>query len=199
MERLENDLKPFFHPESIAIVGVPRGHSRFGGASYLSKFQECKFPGRLYPINPKADEIQGVKAYPTLDSLPEVPDLVMVCLPAGAVLDVLKECARILKPGKPFIAAVPNARIYLEAYQNPQDFDPRSYCIYEPAYHYNSRIDYVNYMAYMGGEHKYMFDEENVLAILKMVGFSDVQLRTYDPSLDLEGRDYESIYVQAKK
>ncbi len=95
MERLENDLKRLFHPESIAIVGVPRGHSRFGGASYLNKFQECKFPGRLYPVNPKADEIQGVKAYPTLASLPEVPDLVMVCLPAAAVLDVLEECAHI--------------------------------------------------------------------------------------------------------
>ena len=95
MERLENDLKRLFHPESIAIVGVPRGHSRFGGASYLNKFQECKFPGRLYPVNPKAGEIQGVKAYPTLASLPEVPDLVMVCLPAAAVLDVLKECAHI--------------------------------------------------------------------------------------------------------
>jgi len=95
MEQGKNDLKRLFHPESIAIVGVPRGHSRFGGASYLNKLQECKFPGRLYPVNPKADEIQGVKAYPTLASLPEVPDLVMVCLPAVAVLDVLVECARI--------------------------------------------------------------------------------------------------------
>ena len=95
MERLENDLKRLFHPESIAIVGGPRGLSRFGGASYLNKFQECKFPGRLYPVNPKAGEIQGVKAYPTLASLPEVPDLVMVCLPAAAVLDVLEECAHM--------------------------------------------------------------------------------------------------------
>ena len=89
MERLKNNLERLFHPKSIAIVGVPRGHSRFGGASYLNKLKECEFPGRLYPVNPKADEIHGVKAYPTLASLPEVPDLVMVCLPAAAVLDVL--------------------------------------------------------------------------------------------------------------
>ncbi len=95
MEEQNNNLKPLFHPESIAIVGVPRGHSRFGGASYLGKLLECKYPGRLYPINPKADEIQGVKAYPSLASVPEVPDLVIVCLPAAAVLSVLEECARI--------------------------------------------------------------------------------------------------------
>jgi acyl-CoA synthetase (NDP forming) len=95
MEKPGKDLTRLFHPESIAIVGVPRGHSRFGGASYLAKLKECAFPGRIYPVNPKADEIQGVKAYPTLDSLPEVPDLVMVCLPAAAVLPVLEACARI--------------------------------------------------------------------------------------------------------
>ena len=95
MEKQKNDLTSLFHPESIAIVGVPRTLSRFGGASYLAKLQECKFRGKIYPVNPKADEIQGVKAYPTLASLPEVPDLVMVCLPASAVLQVLEECARI--------------------------------------------------------------------------------------------------------
>lgn len=96
MKNRRADLEAFFQPKSIAIVGVPRGDAhRFGGASYLRKFQECGFPGRLYPIHPKADEIRGVKAYPTLSSLPEAPDLVMVCLPAAAVLNVLEECSRI--------------------------------------------------------------------------------------------------------
>jgi acyl-CoA synthetase (NDP forming) len=95
VERPNKNLEPLFRPSSIAIVGVPRGDFRFGGASYLHKFKECGFPGRIYPINPKADEIQGRKAYPTLASLPEVPDLVMVCVPAAAVLDVLQECASL--------------------------------------------------------------------------------------------------------
>ena len=95
MENRKTDLDLFFHPRSIAIVGVPREDYRFGGGSYLHKFQECGFAGKLYPINPKAAEIQGIKAYPTLTSLPEVPDLVIVCLPAAAVLSVLEECARI--------------------------------------------------------------------------------------------------------
>ncbi len=95
MQKRKTDLDALFTPKSIAIVGVPRSDYRFGGLSYLHKFQESGYPGKLYPINPKATEIRGVKAYPDLSSLPEVPDLVMVCLPAGAVLDVLQECARL--------------------------------------------------------------------------------------------------------
>ena len=99
MEKQRNDLKRLFHPESIAIVGVPRGHSRFGGASYLNKLQECKFPGRLYPVNPKADAIQGIKAYPTLASLPEVPDLVMI--PAANPNRALNHMASVLAVSSP--------------------------------------------------------------------------------------------------
>jgi acyl-CoA synthetase (NDP forming) len=60
------DLAQFFSPRSIAIVGVPRKDYRFGGLSYLVKFKEYGFPGRLYPINPNATEILGFKAYPSL-------------------------------------------------------------------------------------------------------------------------------------
>jgi len=87
------DLNKFFNPRHIAIVGVPRTSDRFGGGSFLGKFIECGFPGKLYPINPKADEIQGLKAYPDLKSLPEVPDLAVVCIVAKAVPGVLEECA----------------------------------------------------------------------------------------------------------
>ena len=89
------DLAQFFNPRSIAIVGVPRKDYRFGGLSYLEKFKEYGFPGRLYPINPKATEILGIKVYPDLTSLPEVPDLAIICVAARHVPGILEECARI--------------------------------------------------------------------------------------------------------
>jgi predicted SAM-dependent methyltransferase len=115
------------------------------------------------------------------------------------LLKLIYECYRILNPGGIFKVAVPNARIYLEAYFNPGEFDEERYCCYEPAFRYNSRIDYVNYMAYMGGHHKYLFDEENLPFILSKRGFNNVRLREFDPSLDLKERDYESIYAVALK
>ena len=91
----KTDLRQFFNPKVIALVGVPSGEYRFGGLSFLIKLQESGFPGRLYPINPKAKEIRGLKAYPDLSSLPEVPDLAIVCVAARLVPSILDECGRI--------------------------------------------------------------------------------------------------------
>ncbi|UCD58289.1 MAG: CoA-binding protein [Candidatus Hydrogenedentota bacterium] len=95
MHSTKKNLEQFFNPRDIAVVGVPREGDRFGGRTFLKKFLECGFPGKLYPINPKAGEIQGLKAYPDLSSLPETPDLVIVSVAAKLVPAVLEECARI--------------------------------------------------------------------------------------------------------
>lgn len=115
------------------------------------------------------------------------------------LIKLLEECLRILKSGGTFSASVPNARIYIEAYHSPDNFNPDLYCRHTPAYNYNSKIDYLNYMAYMDGHHKYMFDEENIIAILKKTGFRNVRLRSFDKTLDLEVRDFQTIYIQAEK
>jgi acyl-CoA synthetase (NDP forming) len=91
----KNDLERFFEPRSIAIVGVSKGGYRFGGMSFLKKLRECGFPGSIYPINPKARELEGLRAYPDLSSLPEVPDLAIVCLAARLVPPILEECGRV--------------------------------------------------------------------------------------------------------
>ena len=59
------------------------------------KLQQGGFRGKLYPINPKAKKIRGLKAYPDLFSLPGVPDLAIVCVAAGLVPSILEDCARI--------------------------------------------------------------------------------------------------------
>lgn len=115
------------------------------------------------------------------------------------LINFLEECLRILKPGGIFNAAVPNARIYLKAYQYPEAFDSDTYCRYEPAYHYNSKIDYINYIAYMDGQHQYLFDEDNIVAILKKIPFKNVRLRKFDEHIDIQNRSFQSIYVLGEK
>ena len=63
--------------------------------SFLIKLQESGFAGKIYPINPKAKQIRNLKAYPDLLSLPEVPDLAIVCVAARFVPAILEDCARI--------------------------------------------------------------------------------------------------------
>lgn len=110
----------------------------------------------------------------------------------------LDECLRVLTSGGKFLICVPNAKIYIEAYLN-SDLDVEKYFGYKPAYNNTTKIDYVNYTAYMDGQHKYMFDEENLVHILKSKGMRNVHLREFDPSIDLKNRDYESIYAEAEK
>ena len=70
---------------------------------------------------------------------------------------------------------------------------------YEPARCGSTRIDLVNYIAYMDGHHHYLFDEENLRAVLMNRGYRDVRLRAFDEALDLPAhRDY-SLYVEAFK
>jgi predicted SAM-dependent methyltransferase len=117
----------------------------------------------------------------------------------GEIQRFLDECRRVLAPDGKFLICVPNARIYIDAYAKETSLDADTFFVYKPAYNHTTRIDYVNYMAYMDGQHKYMFDEENLIFILKSKGFRNVRLRQFDPSLDLKDRDYESIYAEAEK
>jgi len=109
----------------------------------------------------------------------------------------LEECLRVLVPSGTFSICVPDARLYIEAYLKGSPLD--DFCKYRPAYNNTTKIDYVNYMAYMDGHHNYMFDEENLLFILKSAGFRNVHVRQFNPDLDIKQRDYESIYAEAEK
>jgi acyl-CoA synthetase (NDP forming) len=79
------------HPKSIAVIGAWRARGT-GFPGIFSCIKRFGFPGKLYPINPKADEIDGIKAYPNLVSLPEPVDLVVVNVPAPLVPDAFRDC-----------------------------------------------------------------------------------------------------------
>ncbi|MDE3132060.1 MAG: GNAT family N-acetyltransferase, partial [Acidobacteriota bacterium] len=87
-------VRSFLHPASVAIVGASRRPTSIGGA-LLRNLVEGDFAGGLYPVNPHADELLGVRCYHSLDELPEVPELAVVAVPAGAVLGVARDCAAL--------------------------------------------------------------------------------------------------------
>ena len=92
MSNREN-LEKLFSPDSMAIVGASNDLDKPGGRmmNYCNKHG---FPGKLYPINPKREEIMGVKAYPKIIDVPGEIDVVCIMVPRQHVESVVQDCAQ---------------------------------------------------------------------------------------------------------
>lgn len=80
-----------FNPQSIALVGASHLPGKLG-FDILSNLKNLGFKGKIYPINPKGGEVLGLKVFATVNDLPEVPDLVLIVIPAPLVNDAVKDC-----------------------------------------------------------------------------------------------------------
>lgn len=80
-------------PRSIAVVGASADPDKIGGRP-IKYMLRHRYGGRLYPVNPQRAEIQGLKAYPDLDALPDAPDLAIVAVPGAAAVEAVAKCAR---------------------------------------------------------------------------------------------------------
>src|SRR6185312_15710599 len=79
------DLDLLFRPRSVAVAGASTNVD-CAGPAYVRSLKEFGFEGPVYPINPRADEVAGYKAYPSLEAIPGDVDLVISCIPAAGVL-----------------------------------------------------------------------------------------------------------------
>jgi len=83
----------FFNPQSVAIVGASADLAKASGLP-LRNIVDAKFTGRIYPVNLRASEINGVKCYPTVTDLPEAPDVAVLMIDARLTAQILEECGR---------------------------------------------------------------------------------------------------------
>lgn len=86
-------LKALLYPKSIAVVGASRTPGKIG-YTVLRNLLEYGFKGKVYPVNPNADEILGLKAYPSVSSIPDDVDVAVVTVPAHTVPQVIEDCGR---------------------------------------------------------------------------------------------------------
>lgn len=87
-------LERFFNPKSVAIVGASQNKGKVG-YEILTNMVNAGYKGKIFPVNPKADTIEGLKCYSDLGAIGQIPDLVVIVVPAKTVLAVMQECARI--------------------------------------------------------------------------------------------------------
>ena len=86
-------MEKFFTPESVALVGASATPGKIGN-SVLDSMAKHDYKGKVYPINPKADEILGIKCYPSLEAIQDPIDLVVVCVDLSVTPPVLEACAK---------------------------------------------------------------------------------------------------------
>ncbi len=85
-------LHSFFWPESIAVLGASPDLHRIRGR-LLHQLRENGFPGRILPINPSYQQIDGLACYPTIEAA-GAADLALIAIPAAGVATAVEECAR---------------------------------------------------------------------------------------------------------
>ncbi len=96
MEKIVKELKPFFEPNAVAIIGATDKKGKVGNVIF-ENFEMNKergvFRGRIYPVNPKLDEIGGYKCYHTVGELPNDTDLAVISIPARFVPSTMRDIA----------------------------------------------------------------------------------------------------------
>lgn len=87
------NLDKIFNPKSVAIIGASDEEGTVG-YSLVKNLIDLKFEGKIYPVNIRKPEILGIKAYQSVEQIPESVDLAVIATPARTVPDVLEQCGK---------------------------------------------------------------------------------------------------------
>ncbi|MFA7301572.1 MAG: acetate--CoA ligase family protein [Candidatus Shapirobacteria bacterium] len=90
---MKTDLKGMFEPKSIAVIGASREPTKVG-AIVLKNTIMSGYSGKIYPINPKIESVGNLKFYKRINDLPEIPDLLIVAIPAKIANSVIEEAGK---------------------------------------------------------------------------------------------------------
>lgn len=91
-ERRLEQVRRMMEPASIVVVGASTDPRKQGGR-LLRYLLHHGYQGRLYAVNPRADEVMGVASYPSVADLPETPELACISVPAAHVIEAVRQCA----------------------------------------------------------------------------------------------------------
>ena len=97
-------LDYFFNPQAVAVIGASPKEQTIG-FTLVNNLRKDGFQGHIYPINPKHEEILGLKAYPSLAAVQAPIDLAIIAVPIKGVPEVIKECGQAEVPGAIIISA----------------------------------------------------------------------------------------------
>ncbi|MFC4799511.1 acetate--CoA ligase family protein [Neobacillus sp. GCM10023253] len=88
-----NAIDRFLNPQSIAIVGVSKDFTSISGKP-IKNLIHHNYKGKIYPVNPKYDEIQGIPCYPSLLDIPGEVDVALIAVSSKRMLQILEDCKK---------------------------------------------------------------------------------------------------------
>ena len=88
---MPDGLEPFFNPRGVAIIGASSNPSKLSHG-VVRNMKACGYPGAVYPVNPRGDQILGYKVYPSILEVPDPIDLAVIMIPAPYVAGALDQC-----------------------------------------------------------------------------------------------------------
>jgi len=97
-------LKIFFEPNSVAVVGASRTPGKLGN-NILRNLLKLGYRGRIFPVNPAAEEIEGLQSYASVAAIREAVELAVIAIPAHRVLDIMKDCQKKMVKGVVIISS----------------------------------------------------------------------------------------------
>jgi acetate---CoA ligase (ADP-forming) len=86
-------LRPFFAPAGVAVIGASKRRGSIGGELFRNII-EADFAGAAYPVNRSGEAVAGVRAYRTIEEIPDPVDLAVICVPGARVLESAEEALR---------------------------------------------------------------------------------------------------------
>ena len=92
MRGSNEQLRSFFEPDGVVIIGASRTEGRPGYCA-VENLVRLGYPGRIYPVNPEADEILGLTAFPDIESIPDKVEFAVVLAPASEVIQLVPRLA----------------------------------------------------------------------------------------------------------
>ena len=107
---MKHSLESLLRPQSVAVIGASDNPARIGGRPIYSMLKD-NFQGKLFPVNPNRNIVQGLQAYPNISSVPVPVDSAVISVPENVALQVIKECAE---------SGVKSAVVFTSGYSNPE-------------------------------------------------------------------------------
>jgi acyl-CoA synthetase (NDP forming) len=205
---VSHPLDEILHPSSIAIVGAPGTQQMGPGAGFVSSLLAQGFKGKIYPVNPKYTESEGLKCYASLREIPDTVDYVISRVPAREVPKMLEDAAskgakaahlftaRFSETGRPEAAQLEQEILKLARKLGIRIIGPNCMGVYYPAHGLSFGDEFPKESGSIGVASQSGNLSMDLVMTGAMRGLRFSKLISYGNAIDLNESDYLEYFAQ---